>query len=570
MSRLENHRRIEKAKSKIRKWAYIGTTVAALAAGYLTWDTTTKREALPERDVIIRAKQQVSLLGGEEKQDEYNIDRNEHIELYYGNVEGGPTKQEDIMGTSERQVTDDLYTYHLKDNKNRRIANSGTRNEVFQSGWSTSGAVNYQEQYAVIEPENESNIFTDRNQDAFISYRIEPERALDEVEIHILRKDGKLDLKTRLVESRSFGLGWAYGKNYRAGTQLEKYTADPSDEKNKRLFELIGEYNKRDIAADNSARVKILEEILELESKIDKVTIYDDYEDGFVDWDFQESSKYLGHKPSVGTRIGMEVLDFLEQLKGRATFGLWPKAAHFDGFIRVENHYDFFPGNIPGLNKLRYDNGSNRIFSLFDKSNNGGYEIIDNVGTIGRIDIEDFWLNYDTDLLYRYYLDLDGNGSIDEDKELIGDVVVRTTYGQKEENAGQVIGKGMQKRNISYTFQYSFMAGHRIGQEERYKDFLLCAYLESMIPDQLNRGYGKHSRLGFVNEVRSDIILFNDRTYENLSRALTEENTLVADRDIYQILKATKRPYADDFARPLKLLPESTAAPSTAPADSTK
>ena len=81
-----------------------------------------------------------------------------------------------------------------------------------------------------------------------------------------------------------------------------------------------------------------------------------------------------------------------------------------------------------------------------------------------------------------------------------------------------------------------------------YKDFVLCAYLESMMPDQLNRGYGKHSKLGNINEIRSDIMLFKNPTFKNMSRALTEECSLVAEEDIYNVLKTGKRPYAKKFA----------------------
>lgn len=554
MSKIETYRRKQNLYSKVKTGIAITAAAAILTSGLLTVDYLTKRNNYPERDVIFRATQQVELIGGEEKQDENSIDRKEDITIYAGNVEGAITKQQDILATSERIVNDDQVTYHLKNNVNNRVANGVVRDEKVQSGLSISGAWNYREQIGYFPKDREVNPFENPNEDAFIILRIEPERGLNEVEINFLRQEGKLHLKTRLVEGRSVGLGWLYGKNYRSGTTLEKYTSSEEDPKVKELVSLITGYNTRKVSMDNSERVKTIEEILKTESEIPRAPIYHSFEDGFIKWNFQESSIYIGHQPKLVDRMGIEVVDFLEQAKRVATLGLLKKNVDFNGFIRVENHYDFFPGNIPILNKLRYDNGSNRIFSLFDKTNNGGYEIIDQFGTIGKIVIEDFWLHYDNDLVYKYYLDKNGDGKIDEESECIGEVLVRSTFGQKEENAGQVIGKDMPKRNITYNYQYSFMAGNLKNPEERYKDFLLCAYMESLMPDQLNRGYGKHSKIGFVNEARSDIVLFNHRQMENLSRALTDVNTLVADSDIYNILKATKRPYADDFGRAVGLL----------------
>ena len=78
--------------------------------------------------------------------------------------------------------------------------------------------------------------------------------------------------------------------------------------------------------------------------------------------------------------------------------------------------------------------------------------------------------------------------------------------------------------------------------EKGLEYFKLCGYIESMLPDQVNHGFGKHSLLGYINAQRSDIMLFNELTIENMSRALTQESTLVAKYDIVKALAAARRP----------------------------
>src|SRR3989344_3049087 len=109
--------------------------------------------------------------------------------------------------------------------------------------------------------------------------------------------------------------------------------------------------------------------------------------------------------------------------------------------------------------------------------------------------------------------------------------------------------------NKIYPFDKYNNGGYTI--EDRYGElakiainyFDLCAYIESMIPDQVHRGYGKHSLLGLINEQRSDIMLYRFKNVENLSRALTQESTLVAKYDIIHVLNAARRPYARELAR---------------------
>ena len=111
-----------------------------------------------------------------------------------------------------------------------------------------------------------------------------------------------------------------------------------------------------------------------------------------------------------------------------------------------------------------------------------------------------------------------------------------------------LVGEGKPKTDVTFTVHYSFMAPDS-DMEKGMRYFELCGYLESCMPDQINRGFGKHSLLGYINEQRSDIMLFNDLTIKNMSRALTQESTLVAKYDIVKVLIEAKRPYAEEVAK---------------------
>jgi hypothetical protein len=212
--------------------------------------------------------------------------------------------------------------------------------------------------------------------------------------------------------------------------------------------------------------------------------------------------------------------------------------------LRVENKWDLFPGWYPGLRNIHFGKGENIIYP-FDKYNNGGYIIKDQYGEIAKIAIHDFFLYYGQDVLYQYYLDLNGDGTLGSE-ELIGAVLCRTTHDERM-NLEKLVGMGKPKADVTFTIHYSFMAPDS-DLQKGMDYFKLCAYIESMMPDQVNRGFGKHSYLGYINDQRSDIMLFKNLTIEEMSRALTQESTLVARYDIVKALIAAKRPYAQQVA----------------------
>ncbi len=84
----------------------------------------------------------------------------------------------------------------------------------------------------------------------------------------------------------------------------------------------------------------------------------------------------------------------------------------------------------------------------------------------------------------------------------------------------KLVGEGRPKNDILLTSL--FFHGPTNDFEQGIACFNLCGYVESMMPDQQNRGFGKHSFLGYINQHRSfDVMLFRDLTVENMSRALT-------------------------------------------------
>ena len=297
-----------------------------------------------------------------------------------------------------------------------------------------------------------------------------------------------------------------------------------------------------------SERESLMDNVQKIEKRMQKFPIYTSFEDGILDWIPQGSTIYLGHHTSFSERL-KDGLGLKKQEHAR---------------VRVDKYWDFFPlgltpGNVPLLN----------TFSFLNKYNLGGYKIRDKFGDLAKVDVKDFWLFYGYDLLYSYYLDLNGDGKLGED-EVIGRVLCKIT--PEVRNEIKNLGKGgVPGKDIRIKTAYSFMSP-TADQQKGMEYFKLCAYTESLMADQLHRGYGKHSLLGFINEQRSDIMLYNTHKkivgpslpnnpdftisrsegralMEDMSRSLTEESTLIAPKDIVRVLISAKRPYAEEVAR---------------------
>jgi hypothetical protein len=331
-----------------------------------------------------------------------------------------------------------------------------------------------------------------------------------------------------MIERREMFLGWRYGKVFRDGTFLEAYKPSPTNEQRVQQFQEYIRILDSQQTSDRATREQMIKEAMQLGEEIETSPVYMTYEDGFFDLLPQESTVYLAHKPT-----------WIERTRD-AFLG---KSRHIR--LRIENSWDLFPGRYPFLRKFRIGKGENAVYP-FDKYNNGGYTVKDLYGNLARIEIQDFILFYGQDLLYSYYFDLNGDGKLDKEAELIGTVLCRTTHDERMD-LEKLVGEGRPKTDVTFTVQYSFMSP-TTDLEQSMEYFKLCGYVESMMPDQVNRGFGKHSLLGYINEQRSDIMLFTNLSVENMSRALTQESTLVAKYDIVKALIVAKRPYAQQVA----------------------
>ena len=507
-----------------KKLVLIGMLViAAVLVGVfvLTEDYVTKRQNYPERNVLFRSTSVVYIAGGSEEKGTKDVDQLIETEVYEGGVE---SKVGTIFFTTQREIRDDIEYFNVYNTKEMRVASATRKPEIVQAGLRIGGSLNFKEQLAEIIVSDET-----KAPQSYHVYKFVPERGRQEIEVTIVEEpDGTTRLDNRMIERRGFLLGWRYGKEYRAGTFLEAFISTPENEKRSLQFQEYIRILDSQQTSDRATREQVIKDAMQLSEEIETAPVYMTYEDGFFDLLPQESTIYLAHKPS-----------WLQRARD-AFLGKSPNIR-----LRVENSWDLFPGRYPFLRKVRIGRGENAVYP-FDKYNNGGYTIQDRYGDLARVDIQDFILFYGQDLLYSYYFDLNGDGKLDTETELIGTVLCRTTHDERMD-LEKLVGEGKPKTDVSFTMQYSFMSPlAELDQSMEY--FALCGYIESLMPDQVNRGFGKHSLLGYINEQRSDIILFTNLSVENMSRALTQESTLVAKYDIVKALIAAKRPYAQQAA----------------------
>jgi len=531
--------RWQKIKKLVKPLVISAGIAGSLAIGLFTYDFYSKGQNYPERNVLFTTKHETTFYaGGTGKESSTKLDKKTVISFSEGG--GIESKVGPFLFETTRASKGDEEDYSMKNPQNMAIAYSKQKSEIFQGGWRAGGSTNFREELAVLVL---SPIL--KAPKKYMVYKLAPERGWSESDVDVVEfpierglgenepgiietietekgKEEKIRLMVnRLVENRTI-LGWCYGKDpYRKGTLLEDFEATPENKKlAKDFFDEI-----RILDSEQATKGKTKEDcankVMEIEEKMKKRTIYSTFESGFLKVLPQGSVIYLGENP-----------------------GKWERFKNWAGFGRknhtrlvVDNQWDLWPGNIPVLNK----------FSIFNRYNNGGYTIKDKFGDIAKIQIDDFIFYYGPRVLYSYFLDLNGDGKLDKEKELIGKVLCKTPNNERIELEKFVKGK-KPSADITFTVNSSFMAPSP-DKEKGWEYCKLCAYTESMMPDQIHRGFGKHSLLLLLNDQRSDKILFDELSVENESRALTQESTLVAKYDGVRFLIAAKRPYAEQIAR---------------------
>lgn len=499
--------------------AFLCISIAGTVLYVLLADFLTKRQNYPERNVLFRAMSVMEITGTEGKK-EKDVDKQCDTLVYAG---GTVSKVGTYQLRTVREVREDIEYFNMDDMQKIRIASATRKSEAVQAGLRVGGSLNFKEQFAEIILTRESKALQ-----SYHVYKFVPERGLNEVEVAVVRKeDGKTTVVNRMIEMRESLIGWMWGKEFRAGTFLEQYVQSPENEKLMEDFHAAIETLDSMRTVNKSEREKIIKHAESLSERMETRPVCMSYEDGLFDLIPQESTIYLAHKPGLWERVKDSIVGKSEQIR-----------------LRVENHWDLYPGRYPVLKNFSVGSGEN-IVHPFDKYNNGGYTIKDKYGDLARIEIEDFILFHGQDVVYSYYLDIGGDGKIDRETELMGTVLFRTT---RDERVGlESMEEKRPEKSAKFTIHYSFMAPDD-DVEKGLEYFRFCGYIESMMPDQVNRGFGKHSMLGYINRQRSDIMLFKDMSIENMSRALTEESNLVAKFDIVRALIAAKRPYARQIA----------------------
>ena len=527
----------------------IATVAGTILGGVLTHDFLTKRQDFPVRNVLYKTTHTTYIAGNKEKKAADKADQEIIVKVNEGG--GVESKVGTYICETSRERRGDAQYFGVENSQRRRIAMATQKPEKFQAGWSFRGTMNYKEEKAELLLADDAAPVKTKSSLKYMVYKLDPERGwrqndidvmefpfehgLRENEPGIIENDpsapGKKDIRVmvnHLVETRN-ALGWFFGKHFRTQTLLEDFASTPENrELSLQFFQKVRALSSLE-SFDREKREEIVDKILKIERKMDKHNVYVADEDGYLKILPLGSTVYLGEDPNLGIRF-LNWLGLNREEHNR---------------LRINTHWNLFPGNWPGLNRVSIGKGENKNFP-FDKYNNGGYTLRDKYGKIAMIDIEDFWLSYGQDALYDYYLDLNGDGRLDKKTELIGRVLCRFSHDEKAELDN--IARGiLPESDLTLNTNYYFM-GPDADSARGLDYFKLCMYVETMMVNQVHRGQGQHSLLGIINDQRSDIMLFKQLNVENLSRSLTQESTLVAKHDIIRVLNAAKRPYAEKLA----------------------
>ncbi|MGD8395376.1 MAG: hypothetical protein PVF43_07860 [Candidatus Eiseniibacteriota bacterium] len=180
---------------------------------------------------------------------------------------------------------------------------------------------------------------------------------------------------------------------------------------------------------------------------------------------------------------------------------------------------------------------------------NGGYRARDAVGELFRVQIRDFWFHFQNELAYLYFLDLDGNGHIDRDTELIGQVYYKTADSPLRERFRRnpdvpLTQENTQEftRNKTYVF--------RVGADPAMaaRDFELCDGIEKLLPDAIVKGFGRDSHLGYIERARDDFLLAREPTAARLHNVTSPQDAIDWKRGVVALLRAARRDYAEELA----------------------
>ncbi len=541
-------------KDKYRKIVKIGggivAGIAITGAALLTYDYFTKPQDYPIRDLVYDAQESVYFADDIPAEGSSDVDREAIISMNKGDAQG--TKVGDLIGIAKIETTQTSTKYELENKNKNRIAYGQEKKETVQGGLRLFGATKFIEQYAEL-------IGDSREKEKLWIYEWNEDRSLKHTQLNVIEdENGNKNFVNVLDTFRDnpfyvIPLGtFAGGLKYRDKTLLSEFAKTP--ENNKKFSELIEAIKNYDTTTGTSARQReqLVRKIIALEEGLDKKVVISSHEDGIIDWFPQDSSIYIGLEPNLIQRVlSCFGKNSIEQSKSNPRYPTEDEIKNVNEIpfpnnpnkdivkIRVKNHWDLIPGYIPGLAAI---GGRSNPFT---RRNNGGYTIEDDRGVIAQVKIQDFWLYYGDDLVYKYYLDKNGDGKIDSDKELIGKVLYNVSRSDKI--AKEAKNKSDGPRDATLRVHYAFMAGS--DWKSRFEDFYLCNAIESTMMDQVERGFGKHSELGFINHARSNILLAEHQSIANLARVRTPTSTAVATLDAKRLFNAAGRDYINNYLK---------------------
>ena len=424
-------------KEHAMPYVALGAVVGSLAVGWLTYDHLSKRQHVAERNVTYRTSHTLYIAGNKEKKAAEKADRESITQVQEGG--GVESKVGSYLAEIHREVRGDIEYYKMFNTQQKRIASTDQKPERFQAGWRLRGSINFKEQFAKLDSDKENSKI--KGASKYMVYKYDPERGRKQFDVDVVeypvdgglgknelgivetKANGEQDKRVmvnRLVEKRNL-LGFFFGDFYRTGTILEDFVASPENQAlATQFFKAVRGIDGTE-SINPKVREKLADEMVAITERMEKQPIYSTFEDGYLKLLPQESTMYVGENPGTLQRF----TQWLGINRGKSNI------------LRVENHWDLFPGSWMGLKTVKLGEGKNRNY-LFDKYNNGGYTLKDKFGDIARIDIQDFFLSYGNDVVYHYYLDLNGNGKIDRPNKLLN--AVRTLLGKPKITYDELIG----------------------------------------------------------------------------------------------------------------------------------
>ncbi len=494
--------RIEPQPSRTERWGrstrragrIVGLCLLALLIGVgflLVRAFLESRWTLPETSITARIEEDLfyNVTYNESSSDIENINYGTDEIIHQGNPATGV---EGVQGVVERNQTENRVNYQLKDKRDILVATSTEVQVANRPLFDKTAIVAHLEQSFLVGPADSGR------QRAYTSYEVRGKRLHAQTTTTLVAEGASNRLANTLFEYSEVW-GW-FGDRARAGSKLVEYSRRLPEAK---LARFVSEHR----AWHDQQKTRLANP-------------------------FRETLKALAphERPIFTTDEGWP--------------GPWWQLDLLPQGINLDLHAD------------RDGKTNHRVRISWDKTGlfpwrwlNGGYIARDSVGELFRIRIRDHWLHFKNQLEYLYFLDLDGNGKIDRELELIGQVNYLPADSPLKESfkrKGDVVLTRERTEEFTRNKTYVFRVG--ADPERSMEDFWLCDAIEKMIPDAINKGFARDSHLAYIERARDDFILTHELTPAALHSAVNQEDALAWKAAVVKLLETTQRPYAAELA----------------------